>query len=322
MHRARERTTQRDVFRRHIGPPHQFADELICWKCEAPVVAVKEHHRQGAVVKAQFRLAPSTEHDAHCPLNPTLVSERIARGSHGLAEVTARGLLRLNLPERLTDTPPYADDQQPHAQDQVRHTVTTTRPWLPPAVGSAAAIAQFLQLHDFDPEIMSRFTVRPHNGRLIPWDAFCFGPGPASYAALYVRCRAGAGLTHPVAVFGTVARISRDRQERPYAMLALNVPHGDSAFHVAVRSPHPSLIEPITAGTNVLAVSAGWSVFDGGHAPTLRMWAEEHWQIAYWRDEEGSAQAPHCPPPPSPAQRAQAQAPDRGAAPSGRSPRT
>ncbi|MFD3422595.1 hypothetical protein [Streptomyces decoyicus] len=266
---------------------------------------------------AQFRLAPNTEHEADCPLNATTVAEHIAHGSRGLADVDERGILRLNLPEKLTDGAPVPDDgDDPAAVDRVRHTVRTVRPLLPPAVATAAAIARFLQLHEFDPEIVRRFKVRPHGGRLIAWDAFCYGPGTASLAALYERCRRQPALTSPVAVVGTVERINHDRQGRPYAMLALDVPTpptGDR-FHVAVRSPHASLIEPLSAGTHVLAVGAGWSIFTGGYTPTLRLFAEEHWQIAYWTTEEGGPTAPRCPAPVTATQRVRA----RTGAPAGR----
>ncbi|MFJ8677315.1 hypothetical protein [Streptomyces sp. NPDC093589] len=261
--------------------------------------------RLGARMLAQFRLAPSTEHEAECPLNPTTVAEHIAHGSQGLADVDERGILRLNLPEKLTDTPPGPHDDDPAGTERVRHTVRTVHPLLPPAVATAAAIARFLQLHEFDPEIVRRFKVRPHGGRLIAWDAFCYGPDPASLAALYERCRQTPVLTSPVAVVGTVERVNHDRQGRPYAMLALEVPAQSAGdrFHVAVRSPHAGLIEPLTAGTHVLAVGAGWSVFTGGYTPTLRLFAEEHWQIAYWTTQEGKPTAPRCPPPVAQAQR-------------------
>ncbi|MFE2693736.1 hypothetical protein [Streptomyces mirabilis] len=312
MHRAREEKTGRHVFRHHIGPdgpPHQFSGPLVCWKCTAPFVPVRKHKNKGADVQAQFRLAPKSEHDVECPLNPTLVSKHIAHGSHGLAEVDEQGILRLNLPENLTDLPPAAPDDDEVGEDVVRHSVTTVRPLLPPAVNSAAKIAMLLHIHDFETKIVDRFKVRPHNGRLIPWGKFCYGPTAASYTELYERCRRGEVFTHPVAVFGTVQRVNRDRQGRPYITLALSVPARNGAFHVAVRSEHATLIEPLVAGTHVLAVGAGWEVFDGGHTPQLRLWAGEHWQLAYWTtDGGGQPTTPHCPPPITALQRAHAQA--------------
>ncbi|MBA6439058.1 hypothetical protein [Streptomyces sp. GMR22] len=143
---------------------------------------------------------------------------------------------------------------------------------------------------------------------LIPWGRFCYGPTAESYAQLFQRCRRGEMFTHPIAVLGAVQRVNRDRQDRPYIALALNVPAADGAFHVAVRSEHPTLIEPLVPGTHVLAVGAGWEVFNGGHLPQLRMWAGEHWQLAYWTADEDQATPPRCPPPVTAAQRGHAQA--------------
>lgn len=317
MHRAREEKSGRHVFRHHIGPdgpPHQFSGSLVCWKCTAPFVAVKRHKNKGADVQAQFRLAPKTEHDGDCPLNPTLVTQHIAHGSHGLAHVDEQGILRLNLPENLTDVPIAPPDDEAIGDDVVRHSVTTVRPLLPPAITSAAKIAMLLHLHDFEEKLVDRFKVRPHNGRPIPWSRFCYGPASASYAALYERCRKGEVFTHPIAVVGTVQRVSSDRQGRPYVTLALNVPAATDAFHVVVRSAHASLIDPLTTGTHVLAVGAGWEVFTRGHTPQLRMWAEEHWQLAYWTtSEDGQLTTPHCPPalPSAPPVRVQSPARDR-----------
>uniref|UniRef100_UPI002F910CB4 hypothetical protein n=1 Tax=Streptomyces antimycoticus TaxID=68175 RepID=UPI002F910CB4 len=67
-------------------------------------------------------------------------------------------------------------------------------------------------------------------------------------------------FTYPIAVLGTVQRVNRDRQARPYIALALNVPVAGGAFHVAVRSEHPTLIEPLTPVPRKLA---GTSAFKG-----------------------------------------------------------
>ncbi|MEV8062334.1 hypothetical protein AB0P37_39445 [Streptomyces antimycoticus] len=308
MHRARVESTGRHVFRHHIGPPRQFSGELICWKCTAPVVAVRAHTNKGAPVQAQYRLKGKTEHDADCPLNPTLVSHHIAHGSHGLAEVDEKGILRLNLPENISHVPTTVPDEDVIAQDVVRHSVTTVRPLLPPAVNSAVKITQLLMAHDFERDLVKRFKVRPHGGGLIPWGRFCYGPTAESYAELFQRCRRGEVFTYPIAVLGTVQRVNHDRHGRPYIALALNVPAAGGAFHVAVRSEHPTLIEPLTPGTHVLAVSAGWEVFNGGHLPQLRMWAGEHWQLAYWTTDEDQTTPPRCPPPVTAAQRGHAQA--------------
>lgn len=308
MHRARMKDSDHHVFRHDIGPPHSFAGDLICWKCPAPVVAVRKYRRLGAPVKAQYRLAPQAEHTPTCPLNPAAISDHIAHGSHGLAEVGNHGILRLNLPEGLNHFPPdngeEADDQVTDTTEQ--HKVTTVRPLLPPAVNSAAKIVQFLQLHDFDHEIIGRFKIRLHNGQTIDWDAFCYGPAPASYATLYQRCHEHHNLTHPVAVFGTVQQIAHDRQDRPYAVLATGVaPRGGGKhFQVLVRSVYPHLIEPLSAGTQLLATGAAWNAFPGVHTPSLRLFAVDHWQLAYWEaGGDGSQPAPRCPPPVSDQQR-------------------
>lgn len=305
MHRAREKDTDRHVFRRHIGPPHHFSGDLICWKCMAPFGPVRAHMRMGKPVQAQYRLLGG-DHDVTCPLNPDTVAEHIAHGSHGLADMDASGVLRLNLPRRLDEVPPLPgpDAGSDLAADVVRHSVTTVRPLLPPAVGTAAKIAQFLQLHDHEPEIISRFRVRPHDGRLIPWTDFCYGPRHDSYTQLFARLRKTPVLAHPVALLGTVERVRHDSNGAPFLLLAANVPANSGQFHVTVRSEFASLIEPLKPGTNVLAVG-GWEIFSGGFTPALRLWADEHWQLAYWQDEEdGPAGQPRCPAPVSAEQRA------------------
>ncbi|WP_413098213.1 hypothetical protein [Streptomyces sp. Inha503] len=184
----------------------------------------------------------------------------------------------------------------------------TVRPFLPPAVDSAVKIAQLLMVHDFDRDLVKRFKVRPHGGGLIPWGRFCYGPTAESCAELFQPCRRDEVFTYPIAVLGTVQRVNRDRQGRPYIALALDVPAVGGAFHVAVRSEHPTLIEPLAPGSHVLAVGAGWEVFNGGYLPQLRMWAGEHWQLAYWTTDEDQATPPRCPPPVTAAQRGHAQA--------------
>ncbi len=60
---------------------------------------------------------------------------------------------------------------------------------------------------------------------------------------------------------------------------------------------HPTLIEPLTVGTHVLAVGS-WGTFADGRVPQLRLFAQESWQIAYWHTDEdtGSATQPVSPP--------------------------
>ncbi|MET8685165.1 hypothetical protein ABZV77_13195 [Streptomyces sp. NPDC004732] len=297
MHRAREKDTDRHVFRRHIGPPHDFGGDLICWKCTAPFGPVRAHSPKGHPVQAQYRLL-GAEHDETCPLNPDTTTAHIAHGSHGLADVDSSGVLRLDLPHRLDEVPsPGPDAEVGSRDDVVRHPVTTVRPLLPPAVGTAAKIAQFLQLHDHDPEIASRFRVRTHDGRLIPWADFCYGPQHDSYARLFARLRATPVLTHPIAVVGTVESVSRDSNYSPFALLAVDVPSQAGQFHVTIRSGFASLMEPLTVGTHVLAVG-GWEIFARGSTPALRLWADAHWQLAFWQeDEAGTATPPSCPAP-------------------------
>ncbi|GGR46091.1 hypothetical protein GCM10010219_59630 [Streptomyces netropsis] len=96
--------------------------------------------RLGTERPAHYRLWQHTKHDLGCPLDPTAVIEHIAHGSHGLATVDEQGILRLNLPEKLTDilslgrvvqSSGYsAIPRQPHAQ-LPRSTVARGRtvPW-------------------------------------------------------------------------------------------------------------------------------------------------------------------------------------------------
>ncbi|MFE0198493.1 hypothetical protein ACFW0I_22475 [[Kitasatospora] papulosa] len=57
--------------------------------------------------------------------------------------------------------PPPDDETGP--DDPVRQRDTTTvRPYLPPAIASAAKIARFLQMHGFDPDTVDRFRVKRH----------------------------------------------------------------------------------------------------------------------------------------------------------------
>ncbi|MFI8093976.1 hypothetical protein ACIF9R_37700 [Streptomyces sp. NPDC086080] len=95
---------------------------------------------------------------------------------------------------------------------------------------------------------------------------------------------------------GTVHSIAEDRNGQPYARLALNVPAGDTRFHVLLRSAHDSLIKPLAAGTHVLAFGE-WTVFDTPHIPQLRLFADEHWQIAHWETDPSSGLPtdPTCP---------------------------
>ncbi|MFF7764162.1 hypothetical protein [Streptomyces griseorubiginosus] len=306
MDKAREQRTGRPVSAEEIGPdPEPFERPLICPHCNSTVQPVRGYKN----VPGLFRLAKGTSHEAGCLLNPTEVIQSIAHGSHGLAHVTADGLLRLELPADISALPPWptvpADDTD---TDVVRtHDMTTVRPYLPPAITSAAKIARFLQMHGFDPKVVDRFRVKPHGQSPIAWGRFCYSP--RTYADLYQRCGRHESISHPIAVHGTVHSIAQDRNGQPYARLALNVPAIDTRFHVLLRSTHESLIKPLTAGTHVLAVG-DWTVFDTPHTPQLRLFADEHWQIAYWETDPATSlpTEPTCPAPITACQRTEAQA--------------
>ncbi|MFE4540256.1 hypothetical protein ACFRKB_35185 [Streptomyces scopuliridis] len=294
-----------------IGPePETFQRPLICQFCVSPVGPVRGYK----TVPNLFRLLKGALHEPGCELNPTEFIQDIARGSHGLAHITDQKFLRLELPERIDAMPPYSDPNSASApEDPVRKRDTTTvRPYLPPAITSAAKIARFLQLHGFNPDTVSRFRVKPHGQRAVPWDRFCYGPSEHSYAALYERLQAGSPITHPIAVHGTVQQILRDKNGGLYTALAVNAPAGDQRFHILLRSPHETLIHPLTVGTHVLAVG-NWGIFEGSFTPHLRMFADQHWQIAYWTTDEhtGRLTEPSCPPSITSRQRVAAQTEDR-----------
>ncbi|MFG2979624.1 hypothetical protein ACGFYY_42395, partial [Streptomyces sp. NPDC048331] len=185
--------------------------------------------------------------------------------------------------------------------------VTTVRPKLPPAITSAAKIARFLQMHGFDPKIVKKFQVRPHSHPQVPWGEFCYGPDNDSMAALYVRQLSATPASYPVAVHGTVQAVRTDNGGRRYVTLATDVPTQQGRFHVVLRSMYENLITPLTPGTHVLALG-DWSVLTRSHIPQLRLFADAHWQIAYWSDDEatGRPTTPTCPPPVTARQRAAA----------------
>lgn len=66
-------------------------------------------------------------------------------------------------------------------------------------------------------------------------------------------------------------------------------------------------ITPLTPGTHVLALG-DWSVLTRSHSPQLRLFADAHWPIAYWNDDEvtGRPTTPTCPLPVTARQRAAA----------------
>ncbi|MGW0651160.1 hypothetical protein ACWD4T_20520 [Streptomyces umbrinus] len=313
MDKARVQRTDRPVLAEEIGPdPEPFERPLICPICSSVVEPVRGYKS----VPSLFRLAKGISHESGCLLNPTEVIESIAHGSHGLAHVTDEGLLRLELPADISALPPWPTvpiDATDTGVVRTRDT-TTVRPYLPPAITSAAKIARFLQLHGMDPKVVERFRVKPHGQSPIAWGRFCYSP--RTYADLYRRCARHEAIGYPIAVQGTVHSIAEDTNGQLYARLALNVPAGDARFHVLLRSAHDSLIKPLISGTHVLAVG-DWNVFDTPHIPQLRLFADEHWQIAYWETDtnNGLPTEPTCPAPVTARQLADAQARSRARRP-------
>lgn len=97
----------------------------------------------------------------------------------------------------------------------------------------------------------------------------------------------------------TVQRVDQERGSgRPYVTLAVNVTAGEHRHHVVLRSHFETLITPLAIGTHVLAVG-DWATFDRAHVPQLRLFAEDHWQVAYWTTNPatGRPTEPTCPPP-------------------------
>ncbi|MFG2716203.1 OB-fold nucleic acid binding domain-containing protein [Streptomyces goshikiensis] len=301
---------------------HEIADEpwwrrervpLVCLLCTTPVVSQRAPVGR-ARRNALFRLAAGRTHEDVCPLNPTEIQQKIARGSQGVAVISGDEL-HLLLPGDLTqiDIPTGVDDDSAGAGDHVGVDIATVRPLLPPLINSAVVIARFLQKHDFDPAVVARFKVRrPGKNTAVAWSEFCHGPSPEDQARLYARLTTGPNPTHPVALYGRVTSVSNDSRHT----LVLRLADGNG-FTVRIRSDHPSLLAPLTVGDYVLAVGP-WKVWtpDRGR-PELQMFAEEHWQLAHWTydDTTGHSGPPACPPPLSLAQRTLRQVRTAAAAP-------
>jgi hypothetical protein len=292
--------------------PRPFVEPLTCAFCTQQVRPVRSYSKHGGVVGPYFRLIAHGEHDAECDLYPTRVLEEIARGSHGLASVAADGTLRLTLPDEdaLVLDPPAEDVGQDGA-GRAALWITTTRPWLPPALGSAVKIARFLRQCDFDPDAIRRFKVL-HGARTLAWSAFCFGPDYDALALLHKRVAStkhGHRLPHPVAVHGTVVRCGESSTGKPFVVLALDIIPVAGApgrkVEVVLRSDHPTLLKPLTPGRHVLAVGDRWKIFSRKTTEEVQLWIEEHWSLASWSwdEETGTAGEPECPPALSPAQR-------------------
>ncbi|MFE4724116.1 hypothetical protein ACFRLW_48785, partial [Streptomyces sp. NPDC056728] len=147
-----------------------------------------------------------------------------------------------------------------------------------PLINSAVVIVRFLQNHDYDTDVVAQFKVRrPGEKTAVSWGEFCHGPTPDDQAQLYKRLTHGPKPQHPVAVYGRIADVEPDNQDRPVLQLA-----DGKGFTVRIRSDHPSLLAPLTVGNFVLAVGA-WKLWTPHRGrPELQMFAEEHWQLAHW----------------------------------------
>lgn len=306
MFRARVKDSGREVLAVQIGDGpvwYTAKHPLICSRCDAGVHGKGTYvKRNGASYRAHFALNPRTSHEASCPFNPVEFITSIARETQGLAHVDD-GVLKLTLPGDVEDlAPPLEHAQAEPPLDTVPgQRIDTVSPPLPPLLNCAAKVARFLQLNAFDDKAVKRFRVQPHGHKsTIPWGRFCYGPSSAAYGELVQRLdpvSPGRSPSHPVAVYGTVQRVHHDRTGRPFVFLAEHTDLDGQEFEVVLRSMHPTLIQPLTVGTHVLAVGA-WGAFLDGRVPQLRLFAQEAWQIAYWHTDEdtGSANQPVSPP--------------------------
>ncbi|MFI6112904.1 hypothetical protein [Kitasatospora sp. NPDC051164] len=314
------------VSARQIGEkPEPFTRPLRCAYCEHEVTAQPEQPRISTKGKpftrgAHFALAKekekgrTAEHLPGCPLRTDHTVHAIARRSHGLAELRAGGLqLRLVL-AATTDTktpllpPPGAPLLAP-AADPVNLRIHSVDPVLPPAVTSAARIAQLLAMYGDDPENVEHFTVK-HPGLRTPvaWSDFCFGPEPDHLARLYERLVAGS-IRHPVAVLGEVTQVKTTDSATSCKIVArvptgLPGPLAHAEVYLRADSHRRPLLEPLAEGTRVLALAApdvAWKLWKPnssriGHQVVL--WPQAHWQIAYWDvDDAGLPTPPRSPNP-------------------------
>ncbi|MEV0449865.1 hypothetical protein [Streptomyces sp. NPDC050600] len=282
---------------------------LICASCMTPMVS--QRTSVGRNPRAPlFRLAKDRQHEEACPLNPVEVFQKIAHGSQGVAVIEGDEL-HLVLPDDLGQigaTTPATDTGPAGPGDRLGLDISTVRPLLPPLINSAVVIARFLQKHGYDPDVVAQFKVRrpgQTKAQAVGWDEFCHGPASDGHARLYTRLTDGTKPRHPVAVYGRITAVGTDSQDRPVLQLV-----DGRGFTVRIRSDHPSLLEPLSAGAFVLAVGA-WKVWTPRTGrPELQLFAEEHWQLASWTydDVTGRSSPPTCPPPLSLAQRTLRQA--------------
>ncbi|MEU5836399.1 hypothetical protein ABZ820_22395 [Streptomyces diacarni] len=293
MFRARLKGSGRDVFAVQIDDePAWYTGKhpLLCGECDASVHGKGTYVKgNGASYRAHFALNPKAKHAPACSFNPVEFLTTLAQAAQGLAHVQD-GVLRLTLPNNLADLGPELESAglQPPPEEATSRRINTVPPALPPLLNCAAKIARFLQLNAFDDTAVKRFKVQPHGYKApIPWGRFCYGPTPESYGQLATRLDPTSSArtpSHPVAVYGTVQRVRKDRAERPFVYIADHADLDGREFEVVLRSMHPTLIQPLTAGTHVLAVGT-WGLFTDGRVPQLRLFAEEAWQIAYWHTD-------------------------------------
>ncbi|MEV6421656.1 hypothetical protein [Streptomyces sp. NPDC051662] len=316
----------RVISARQIGQkPEPFTRPLRCPYCEHEVIAQPEQPRISTKGKpftrgAHFALAKekekgrTAEHLAPCPLRTDHTVHAIARKSQGLAELRSGGLqLRLVLAPT-SDTkapllPPAGSPLLAPPAAPVNLKIHSVDPALPPAVTSAARIAQLLALYGDDPENVEHFTVK-HPGLRTPvhWNDFCFGPDPDHLARLYQRLAAGT-VRHPVAVLGEVTQIRTTDKATSYR-IATDVPTGlpgplaHTEVYLRVAPHRRPLLEPLAEGARVLALAAPdvafklWKPKASRKAPQVVLWPEAHWQIAHWDvDAAGVPTAPRSPSP-------------------------
>ncbi|PAZ10514.1 hypothetical protein CLM62_40770 [Streptomyces sp. SA15] len=228
--------------------------------------------------------------------------QKIAHGSQGVAVIEGDEL-HLVLPDdlgQIGSTTPVIDTGPGAPGDQFGVSISTVRPLLPPLINSAVVIARLLQKHDYDADVVAQFKVRrPGETKAVGWGEFCHGPTSGDHARLYARLTGGRKPEHPVAVYGRVTAVEHDSHDRPVLRLA-----DGRGFTLRIRSEHVSFLDPLAAGSFVLAVGT-WKVWTPRRGrPELQMFAEEHWQLAHWTYDAatGRSSPPACPPPLSLAQ--------------------
>ncbi|MFJ1662528.1 hypothetical protein [Streptomyces anthocyanicus] len=316
----------RVISARQIGQkPELFTRPLRCPYCEHEVIAQPEQPRISKKGKpftrgAHFALAKekekgrAAEHLSPCPLRTDHTVHAIARASQGLAELRSGGLqLRLVLAPT-SDTkapllPPAGSPILAPPADPVNLKIHSVDPALPPAITSAARIAQLLALYGDDPENVEHFTVKHPGLRTpVPWTDFCFGPEPGHLTRLYQQLAAGT-IRHPVAVLGQVTQI-RTTDTTTSCRIATNIPTGLSGplahaeVYLRVGSDRRPLLEPLAEGARVLALAAPdvafklWKPDREGLGHQVVLWPRAHWQIAHWNvDSAGIPTAPRSPSP-------------------------